>query len=74
MGDLEEREDLIGQRFERILDLYPEFDEMDKVLFQLGLAYERAEELDKATETRARLRTEYPNSPLIAKLTGGEAG
>ncbi len=63
------------RRFERILELYPEYDEMDKVLFQLGLAYERAEEVEKASETRGRLRMEYPDSPLVAKLPArSEAG
>ena len=56
------------RRFERVLSEYPDFEEMDKVLFYLGRAYERAEEPDKARDTRQRLRDEYPDSPLVAKL------
>jgi outer membrane protein assembly factor BamD len=64
------------RRFERVLEDYPDFDQMDKVMFYLGRAYERAEEADKAREIRQRLRQEYPQSPLIAKLrhTEVEAG
>ncbi len=64
------------RRFERVLAEYPDYEGMDKVLFYLGRAYERAEEPEKARDTRQRLRDEYPDSPLIAKLgdTRVEAG
>lgn len=55
-------------RFERVLDNYPEFSEMDKVLFYLGRAYERLQKPEKATEAWNRLRDEYPQSPLTNKI------
>lgn len=55
-------------RFERILESYPEYSEMDKVLFYLGRAYQRLEEPEKAGSTWNRLRDEYPESPLTSKI------
>lgn len=57
-----------ANRFERVLELYPEYSEMDQVLFQLGRAYLRLEEIERAEETFERLEAEYPESPLIAKI------
>ena len=57
-----------ANRFERVLERYPNFDEMDKVLFYLGQSYDLLEQAEKADATWARLRTEHPNSPLVRKI------
>ncbi len=56
------------RRFERVLEEYPEYSELDKVLFYLGRAYQRLEEPEKAASAWQRLREEFPQSPLIGKI------
>lgn len=64
-----------ANRFERVIELYPDFDEMDMVLFQLGRAYERMDEPEKAQNAWSRLRTEYPDSRFARRVpSGSEAG
>ena len=55
-------------RFEDLLDEFPEYLEVDKVLFYLARAYEEGEQTDLASETRERLRAEYPESDYTADL------
>lgn len=56
------------QRFEVLLDGYPQYPERDKVIYHLGLAYDlmgKTEEADKAFD---RLRAEFPQSPFLAEI------
>ena len=56
------------QRFEVLLDGYPQYPERDKVLYHLGRAYDlmgKTEEADKAFD---RLRAEFPQSPFLAEI------
>ncbi len=62
-----------ASRFEGILELYPDHSEMDKVLFQLGRAYQRLQEPEKAAEVWERLRTEHPESRLTSRIPRSEA-
>ncbi len=56
------------RRFEGLLEDYPEYDQKDKVLYHLGLAYRLSEQPDKAAETFARLRSEYPESRYASEI------
>lgn len=59
------------QRFEFLLENYPEYTEKDKVLYFLGEAYRKSrnpEDKIKALNVFARLRREYPDSEYVAKI------
>ncbi len=58
-------------RLEGVLEDYPEFDEMDRVLLYLCRAYATGstpELEEKAAATCQRLRDEYPESPHLKKI------
>ena len=55
-------------RFEFLLSNYPEYPEMDKVLYHLGRAYEASQRPEEATKTFDRLRTQFPQSPFIQEI------
>lgn len=55
-------------RFTHLMETYPEYQEMDKVLFFLARAYDGNEQPELAEETRQRLRADYPQSEYIAEL------
>ncbi|MEM7480646.1 MAG: outer membrane protein assembly factor BamD [Acidobacteriota bacterium] len=64
------------QRFEGLLASYPNYSERDKVLYHLGLTYNRSlrpQDKIKAIEVFDRLRTEHPESPWIADIPPVEA-
>jgi outer membrane protein assembly factor BamD len=56
------------QRFEHLLDLYPHYPSRDKVIYNLGLAYEDSGKLEEARQTFDRLRTEFPQSSFVAQI------
>jgi outer membrane protein assembly factor BamD len=58
-------------RFEYLIENYPEYQEMDKVLYFLGRAHQRGQQEDLAKEVHDRLRSEYPQSGYIAELSKG---
>ncbi|WP_455216676.1 tetratricopeptide repeat protein, partial [Kaarinaea lacus] len=47
-------------QYERLLELYPDYDGNDKVLYQLGRAYELNGDMDKTLGSLTRLIKEYP--------------
>jgi outer membrane protein assembly factor BamD len=55
-------------RLEGIVEDYPEFYEMDKVLYMLGMSYYKGKNAEKAAEIFAQLRSEYPESRFIKKI------
>lgn len=55
-------------RLEGLLEAYPDYREMDKVLFFLGRTYHRLKREEDAAATFERLRTEHPESPFLRKL------
>lgn len=55
-------------RFETLLESYPEYPEIDRVLFDLGRAYQRQDDLDNARRVFERLASDYPDSPHVAKI------
>jgi outer membrane protein assembly factor BamD len=57
------------RRFENIVETYPEYEEMDKVLFYLGRSYVRMRDVENANSAWARLREEYPESPFVRRTS-----
>jgi outer membrane protein assembly factor BamD len=56
------------QRFEELLASYPQYEERDKVIYNLGLAYDRMGKPEEARRTFDRLRSEFPGSSFIAEI------
>jgi outer membrane protein assembly factor BamD len=57
-------------RFEWLLEAYPDYDQRDKVLHYLGLAYAKSrnpEHSGKADDVLERLRREHPDSPYVTR-------
>ena len=52
-------------RFEYLLANYPGYTNKDKALLDLGIAYVRTRQSDKARETREQLAREFPDSPYL---------
>lgn len=50
-------------RFNVILERFPEYPELDKVLYHLGLAHNRSGKTTESNAAFERLREEYPQSP-----------
>ena len=55
------------QIYEDLLNAYPNYPEMDDVLYQLARAYDKTSELDKSDELLIRLVNEFPHSQHIAE-------
>jgi outer membrane protein assembly factor BamD len=55
-------------RFEYLIQNYPKYGAMDKVMYDLGRAYQRMRKPDEAKKVFDRLRTEYPNSKLVKDI------
>jgi len=58
-----------SNRFEGLLASYPNYAQTDQVLFDLTRAYKRQKRHDEEQATAQRLRSEFPQSPLIPKLS-----
>lgn len=56
------------ERFEYLLEAYPEYSEKDKVIYHLGLAQAKSLEVADARETFERLEREYPESPFVSEI------
>lgn len=52
-------------RFEYLIQTYPKYGNMDRVIYNLGLAYQRVRKPQEAKKAFDRLRSEYPNSKLV---------
>ncbi len=55
-------------RLEDLVEGYPGFEEMDKVLYMLGMAYGKGRRPDDAIRTFEQLRTGYPDSRYLKKI------
>jgi outer membrane assembly lipoprotein YfiO len=62
------------ERFQSLLATYPNYKSRDKVIYNLGVAYEQSRQHDEARKTFDRLRTEFPQSPLIRDIPDIKAG
>ena len=56
------------QRFEVLLNEYPQYPDRDKVIYHLGLAYQLMGKAEDAEKTFERLRAEHPQSPFLAEI------
>jgi outer membrane protein assembly factor BamD len=56
------------QRFEYLLENFPQYPERAKALYHLGLAYEDSQQTEQARETFQRLRNEFPDSPFVSGI------
>jgi outer membrane protein assembly factor BamD len=56
------------RRLETVRDEYPEFRQMDEVLFSLGVAYSRCLKDEQASNAFEDLRRRFPDSPMLAKI------
>ncbi|HWM93510.1 MAG TPA: outer membrane protein assembly factor BamD [Thermoanaerobaculia bacterium] len=56
------------QRFETLLENYPQYSDRDKVIYHLGLAYEQMGKAEDAAKAFDRLRAEHPQSPYLAEI------
>lgn len=56
------------ERFQEVLDHYPEYPAQDKLLFYLARAYDADEQPENAALTRERLAEEFPDSPYARRL------
>ena len=63
-----------AERFQFLLDTYPDYPDKDKVLYNLVLAYRQSNRPDEAKKALDRLRTEYPNSHWLAQLPERKSG
>jgi outer membrane protein assembly factor BamD len=86
-GKLAEHEFIIGnfylrygvpiaaaERYEFLLENYPAYAGKDKVIYNLGLAYQRSRKMDEARKAFDRLRTEFPKSPLVHEIPDLKVG
>lgn len=55
-------------RFEGLLESYPDYLELDKVLFHLAESLRALERAERADEVTERLRAEYPESEYLERL------
>ncbi|HVR95912.1 MAG TPA: outer membrane protein assembly factor BamD [Thermoanaerobaculia bacterium] len=55
-------------RFEYLLANYPQYDQRDKVMYHLGLAYQRVGKPEDAKKTFDRLQSEFPESSFAREI------
>src|SRR5258706_10094695 len=55
-------------RFETLLTTYPNYRSKDKVVYNLGVAYQRLKKPEDARKAFDRLRTEFPQSPYVRNI------
>ena len=56
------------ERYEYVLQTYPQYKERDKVMYALGLAYIAGHEPDNAATTFDLLRKQFPQSPYVPQI------
>jgi outer membrane protein assembly factor BamD len=62
------------ERFEFLLENYPDYPQKDQVLYYLIIAYRDGRRPEDAKKTLERLRTEYPKSPWLAEVPEIKSG
>ena len=62
------------ERYQSLLSNYPNYKARDKVIYNLGVVYEQSRQHDEARKAFDRLRTEFPQSPLIHDIPEIKAG
>jgi len=56
------------ERFDFLLQAYPEYPDKGKVYYHLGMAHQKMHHTEEAQKAFERLRTEAPDSPWIAQI------
>ncbi len=56
------------QRLEDLPERYPNFEELDAVHYNLGVAYRRCRQQDDADRAFETLRRDFPDSPYVGKI------
>ena len=56
------------ERFQFLLDTFPEYPDRGKILYHLGVSQQRLDKPEEAAKVFDRLRTEIPDSPWIAEI------
>jgi outer membrane protein assembly factor BamD len=56
------------ERYEYVLQTYPQYKERDKVMYDLGRAYLSIHKTDQAAATFEQLRKQYPQSPYVHQI------
>jgi len=56
------------ERYEYVLQTYPQYKERDKVMYDLGRAYLSVFKTDQAAGTFEQLRKQYPQSPYVHQI------
>jgi outer membrane protein assembly factor BamD len=56
------------ERFEYMLSSYPDYQERDKVIFTLGVAYDKNHQFDEARKTFEILRQQFPQSAYVRRI------
>jgi outer membrane protein assembly factor BamD len=56
------------ERFDFLLETYPEYPDKGKIFYHLGLAHQKMDKPEEARKAFDRLRTEVPDSPWIAEI------
>jgi outer membrane protein assembly factor BamD len=56
------------ERYDYVLQTYPQYKERDKVLYNLGLTYLSMRQTEPAATTFDQLRKEYPQSPYVHQI------
>lgn len=56
-------------RYDYLLEEFPEFLETDKVLFYLIRSLQVLEQVDRAAEVQEKLREEHPGSEYLSQLS-----
>ena len=62
------------ERFQFLLDNYPQYRDKDKVIYFMGLAYAESDQTEEAQKAFERLKTEFPESPYTTDVPQLKAG
>lgn len=56
------------ERFEHLLEIFPDYPDKPKVYYHLGLAHRKLDQREEARKAFDRLRAEAPDSPWVAEI------
>jgi outer membrane protein assembly factor BamD len=62
------------ERFDFLLGTYPRYKSRDKVIYNLGVAYQASRQPEEARKAFDRLRAEFPQSPFVQEIPEIKAG
>lgn len=62
------------ERFDFLLGTYPKYKARDRVIYNLGVAYQSSHQPEEARKAFDRLRSEFPQSPFVQEIPEIKAG